>query len=92
MPADSGKPIIANRRPKAAAIIPLATDCPAKEPTIAKPRMPSINCSGDSKDKITGSISGSEIPKAAAPQKPPMADAVKDAPSALAASPRLAIG
>ena len=51
-----------------------------------------MNCSGDSKANMTGRIKGSEIPKAAAPQTPPIAEAVNEAPSARAASPRFAIG
>ena len=82
----------ASQRPNMAAAIPLMTDCPDNEPTIANPSIPSINCSGDSNAKITGKISGSEIPKPTAPQNPPIAEAVNEAPNARAASPRLAIG
>ena len=89
---DSGSPIVASRSPNSAAVTPLAIDCPESEPTIASPSMPSMNCSGDSNARMTGRIKGSEMPSAAAPHTPPMADDVNDAPSARAASPRFAMG
>ena len=51
-----------------------------------------MKVSGDSKARMTGRISGREIPSAAAPHTPPMAEEVKAAPSARAASPRFAMG
>ena len=83
---------MASIRPSIAAVTPLRMDRPDSEPTMASPSTPSMKVSGDSNARITGRIRGSEMPSAAAPQTPPMADDVNAAPSARAASPRFAIG
>ena len=83
---------MASIRPSIAAVTPLRMERPEREPTMARPSTPSMKVSGDSNASITGRMSGSEIPRAAAPHTPPMADDVNAAPSARAASPRFAIG
>ena len=83
---------MASSSPSIAAVTPLRMERPDSEPTMARPSTPSMKVSGDSNARITGRISGNEMPSAAAPHTPPMAEEVKAAPRARAASPRFAMG
>ena len=68
-----------------AAVRPFSMDPPLSDPTIVRPNIPTMNISGELKERIKGIIRGNETAKATALNTPPNADTEKAAPKARAA-------
>ena len=79
-------------RPNAPAMIPLTGALPLKEPTMAMPTITSMKNSGGPSQRTSGRKIGMAANNTIAPMMPPMAEDVKAADSARAASPFFAIG
>ncbi len=92
MPETGSRPIVAMKSPSAPQISPLRVSLPLSEATKVIPSTASMKNSGLPKESTIGRTTGTASASMKAPKMEPIRAAVRIAPSALPASPFLAMG
>ena len=91
-PVAGAPPIEPSTRPSPQAPSPLASERPARTPTIESPKIESMKSSADVKTRINGRAISTKPVSTSAPTSPPKSEEAKAAESASAARPSRDIG